>query len=296
MPIPFTCPHCGLETNVADEYAGQSGPCSRCGNTVLVPAAPSGMSFASPAAPQKGSSSTVVLVVVLVVFVFLFCSGILVALLLPAVQAAREAARRAQCSNNLKQIALAMHNYHDVYKCFPPAYVADESGRPIHSWRVLILPFLEQRALFEQYNFDEPWDSPENLVLADLMPELFRCPSDVSSGALETSYAMLVGPGTLFDGAEPAQIQDILDGTSNTLLCVEATGSGIHWMEPRDLDVEQLSLEINGPAGFGIRSHHPGGVQAALCDGSVRFLSNNLDSETLERLIIKADGEPIGNF
>jgi hypothetical protein len=297
MPIPFTCPHCGLETNAADEYAGQSGPCSRCGNTVAVPASSSPMPFASPAEPPRTSSPTVlIVVVVLVVCLLLLCSGILVALLLPAVQSAREAARRAQCTNNLKQIALAMHNYHDTYGSLPPAYIADESGRPMHSWRVLILPFLEQGALFAQYNFDEPWDSPENLALADLMPEVFRCPSDASSGALETGYAMIVGPGTLFDGADPARFQDITDGTSNTLLSVEAAGSGIHWMEPRDLDVEQLRLQINGPAGFGIRSHHPGGVEAAMCDGSVHFLSNSLDPKMLERLITIADGEPVGDF
>jgi len=255
------------------------------------------MPFASPAEPPRRSSPTVLVAVVfLAVFLFLLCSGILVALLLPAVQSAREAARRSQCTNNLKQIALAMHNYHDTYKSFPPAYIADESGRPMHSWRVLILPFLEQGPLFDQYNFDEPWDSPENLVLADLMPDVFRCPSDVSSGPLETSYAMIVGPGTLFDGVDPAGFRDILDGTSNTLLSVEAAGSGIHWMEPRDLDFEQLRLQINGPAGFGIRSHHPRGVEAAMCDGSVHFLSNGLDPKVLERLITIADGEPVGDF
>jgi prepilin-type processing-associated H-X9-DG protein len=198
--------------------------------------------------------------------------------------------------NNMKQIALAMHCYHDAYKSFPPAYVADESGRPMHSWRVLILPFLEQQPLFEQYNFDEPWDSPANRALEDLMPEAYRCPSNVSSNLCETDYAMIVGPGTLFDGTEPTQISDILDGTSNTLLCVEATGSGIHWMEPRDLDFEQFSFQINGAAGFGIGSSHPGGANAAMCDGSVHFLGETLDPSTLKRLITIGDGEPVGDF
>jgi len=290
MPIPFTCPHCGLQTNVADEYAGQSGPCAGCGKTITVPPRMQAPGYAPPAPPSKRSMS-VGLIVLLVVVAFFFCSGIPIALLLPAVQAAREAARRSQCSNNLKQLALAMHNYHDVYQCFPPAYIADEDGRPMHSWRVLILPFVESSALYEQYNFDEPWDSPGNLALADLMPQVYRCPSDSPSLPSETSYAMIVGPGTMFDGRTVTGVSRIMDGTSNTIMFVEATGSGINWLEPRDLDVEQLPFQINSPTGTGIRSHHPGGVNVALCDGSVRFLPDTINPQTLKALITIAGGE-----
>ena len=97
---------------------------------------------------------------------FLLCAGLpMIALLLPAVQSAREAARRAQCSNNLKQIGLAFHNYHDSYGCLPPAYIPDGNGQPMHSWRVLILPFVEQSPLYDQYDFDEPWNGPNNSKL-----------------------------------------------------------------------------------------------------------------------------------
>jgi len=213
------------------------------------------------------------------------------------VQAAREAARRAQCSNNLKHLALAMHNYYDTYQSFPPAYIADEAGRPMHSWRVLILPFVEQQALYELYNFDEPWNSPDNRALADVIPEVYRCPSEPpSGGSHNTAYAMIVGPGTLFDGAEVTRFRDVLDGTSNTILFVEVSGAEIHWMEPRDLDLEALRLRINNPAGPAIRSRHPGGVNSAFCDGSVRFLSETIDPETLRLLITRADGNPVGRF
>ena len=163
MPISFTCPHCGKQTTVADEYAGQSGPCKFCSETITIPA--TGVPPTLPPAPQppvKGSGTGVTIAVVAVVCVVgvLMCGGILVALLLPAVQASREAARRAQCANNLKQIGLAFHNYHDAHKTFPPAYIPDKDGKPMHSWRVLILPYLEQQALYKRYNFDEPWDSP----------------------------------------------------------------------------------------------------------------------------------------
>src|SRR6476661_8060061 len=103
--------------------------------------------------------------------------AVLVALLLPAVQQAREAARRSQCKNNLKQIGLALHNYHDVNGCFPPAYIADENGKPMHSWRVLILPYLDQAALHTEYNFSEPWDGPNNSRLLARRPAVYACPS-----------------------------------------------------------------------------------------------------------------------
>jgi len=295
MPIPFTCPHCGLQTNVADEYAGQSGPCSRCGKTITVPFGPPSAPSAARVSRPRGSVP-VVLIALAAVGAIVICSGIPIALLLPAVQAAREAARRSQCTNNLKQLALAMHNYHDTYKCFPPAYVADEDGRPMHSWRVLLLPYLEQQPLYEQYNFDEPWDSPANLALADIMPDVFRCPSDPSTPFSNTSYAMIVGPGTLFDGTRPCRIADISDGTSNTIMLVEAAGSGINWMEPTDLDVQKLALGINNPSGQGIRSYHPGGANVAMCDGSVRFISATINPQTLKALITKAGGEPVGDF
>src|SRR6476469_182788 len=101
---------------------------------------------------MKRSAFTLVKLLVVIAII-----GVLVALLLPAVQAAREAARRMQCSNHLKQIGLALQNYHDTFGSLPPAYLADSQGKPIHSWRVLILPFLENTTLYDRYSFDEPW-------------------------------------------------------------------------------------------------------------------------------------------
>ncbi len=294
MPIQFTCPHCGLQTNVADEYAGQSGPCARCGKTITVPPIGGGP---APLPPPRRTSGPAVLVIVLVgaLGVVVVCGGILAALLLPAVQAAREAARRAQCTNNLKQIALAMHNYHDSYGCFPPAYLADDKGKPMHSWRVLLLPFLEQQALYEAYNLDEPWDSPANQRIAATMVPAYRCPSEPNAGP-QTNCTMLVGPGTISDGASCTSIAEIKDGSSNTIMIVEATGTGIGWTEPRDLDATKITFQVNEPLGGEIESSHPGGVNCALCDGSVRFLSDFIEPEQLRALSTIAGGENVAPF
>lgn len=294
MPISFTCPHCGLQTNVADEYAGQSGPCARCGQTISVPPLGGEPAYAPP--PRKSTGpAALVIILVAVLGVAVVCGGILLALLLPAVQSAREAARRAQCTNNLKQIALAMHNYHDANGCFPPAYLADEDGKPMHSWRVLLLPYLEQQALYDQYNFDEPWDSPANQWIANTVVPVYCCPS-IPNPTSQTCYAMIVGPGTISDGTSCTSMRDITDGTSNTLMIVEATSAGIGWTEPRDLDATSITFQVNEPMGGEIESSHPGGVNCAICDGSVQFLSDFTDPEELRAASTIAGGEAVDPF
>jgi prepilin-type processing-associated H-X9-DG protein len=288
MPISFTCPHCGLQTNVADEYAGKSGPCVRCGNTITVPG---GSGVGVPLPPAGSGLPTLVIVLVVALVTMITFGGILVALFLPAVGAAREAARRSQCTNNLKQIALAMHNYHDAYKCFPPAVITDRNGRPMRSWRVALLPFLEQSALYKAYKSDEPWDGPNNRALGNIAIPTYRCPSDPSLVPTETNYVMIVGKGA-FGGLpnEATRMSDIRDGASNTIMIVEVTGSGIPWMEPRDLSVEEIQHQINDGSGKWISSKHPGGVNVALCDGSVRFLAETIDRKILQSLIDPNDG------
>jgi hypothetical protein len=206
----------------------------------------------------------------------------------------RAPGRRSQCSNNLKQIALALHNYQDVYGSFPPAYIANENGRPMHSWRVLILPFIEEQKLYDQYRFDEPWDGPNNRLLADRMPFAFRCPSDVRMNppSSMTSYLAVVGPETIWPDDKVRSFGDIQDGTSNTLLVVESHGSGIHWMEPRDLHTGQMAREINPTHGQGICSCHPGCAGVALVDGSVRFLvAGESSRSSIDALLTIAGGE-----
>lgn len=294
MPISFTCPHCGSHTEVDERYAGQSGPCRQCGATVTIPG-----EAAAPFQPPPARSSALPIILAVAGFGvvgLLACGGVLAALLLPAVQAAREAARRDQCTNNLRQVGLAMHNYHDVYGSFPPAYIADEDGKPMHSWRVLILPFLEQKPLYDRYRFDEPWDGPNNRLLAGSMPTVFRCPSEQAAAPGVTSYAVVSGPGTVFDGPQSTAFSAINDGTSYTLLAVEFAGSDIHWMEPRDLDASQLTAVVNAPDGVNISSEHPGGANAVFADGHVQFLSSSIDPQTLHDLTTISGGEPVQGF
>lgn len=225
--------------------------------------------------------------------------GIMIALLLPAVQTAREAARRMQCSNHLKQIALAMHNYCDMYDSFPPAYTVDSDGKPLHSWRTLLLPFLEQEALYNQIHLDEPWDSQWNSQFADEHLPYYRCPSgaggDPPSG--DCYYSVVVGEGTCFPGEKTVTLSDIADGTSNTVLAVERT-TPINWMKPDGEITLEEALEGIDPADDWddkVGSAHPGGANVAMADGSVQLIDNMIDPEIWKSMLLISDKSVISD-
>ncbi len=214
---------------------------------------------------------------------------VLIALLLPAVQAAREAARRSQCVNNLKQIGLAMHNHHAANETFPTAAILDKEGKPLLSWRVAILPYLDQQTLYEKFKLDEPWDSPNNKELIKLMPAVYACPSRGSTDeAGLTTYRIFSSPGALFDATQPAPtLADVTDGTSNTLMVVEA-GETVPWTKPEGLTSGQPGVPLSGAG-----SRHPGGFNALFADGSVHFLKATVNLQVFEALISRAGGEVI---
>jgi len=275
-----TCPAC------AEEIPADINTCPHCGVSVH--------DYAPGGQKKSSSASALWIIVGGVGFAMVLCIGVLTALLLPAIQAAREAARRSQCMNNLRQIGLALHNYHDQYACFPPAYFADETGKPMHSWRVLILPQLGEQALYNEYNFSEPWDGPNNGRLLARMPAVYACPSHAAAGpGTNTAYAGVFGEQCVFTGKSPVRITDITDGTSNTLLVGEATGAGIPWMKPEDIDVtKHPALEDSD----GFSGDHRGGVNFLLCDGSVRFLNLTINPTVLKALFTRNGNEAIGSF
>lgn len=217
-----------------------------------------------------------------------------VSMILPAFQRSScTATRRSDCAYNLRQIGLGLQNYADIYGCFPPAYIADESGRPVHSWRVLILPFIEQGGLYEQYDFNEPWDGPHNSLLAAQMPPCYRCPSDGMLSRVTSSYLAITGAETAWPGADRITFSDFKDGTSNTIAVVEVASSGIHWMEPDDLPFRALSKGVNPSVGLGVSSRHIDGANCVFFDGHSNYLQNAELPVILEALATRAGGETI---
>lgn len=205
--------------------------------------------------------------------------------------------RRPPCKNNLKLIGLALHNYHDNHLCFPPAYVLGPDGKPWHSWRALILPFLDQPDLAKAYRLDEPWNGPNNARLLTRCPAVFHCPSAKhSKSANRTNYVAVVGPETIWPGPVPVSIGDITDGTSNTVLVVEVRDAGIAWLAPDDLTFEEGSAVPSNSPGRTASSPHTGGGQVLMGDGTVRFIKLDINREIWRALLTRAGGEEIGDF
>jgi len=239
-------------------------------------------------------------------------TAVATALLLPAVQQAREAARRSQSTNNLKQMMLAMHNYLDTYKTFPEGTVPNEKLKPDErlSWMTKILPFLDQAALHREIDFEEGWEDESNAKALKTRVSVFQNPSAVPAAGEYgvTNYVGIAGVGK--DGPElPAKnpragifaynrgtrIQEITDGTSNTMAITNGTGDG-PWGAGGRSTIRSLTQKpyINGPDGIG--GPHSGGISVGFGDGSVRFLSEKIDPKVFEALSTIAGGEVIGDF
>jgi hypothetical protein len=209
-------------------------------------------------------------------------------MLIPAVQSAREAARRAQCVNNLKQLALAILNYESANFKFPRPAITDKQGKPFLSWRVAILPYLGQGALYNKFKLDEPWDSPHNRALLKEMPLAFACPGRAPVEPFTTNYQVLTGNGALFESGRGARLAEITDGTSNTLLVVEAKRE-VPWTKPDDLMLEPAARASL----FGAGSSHAGGFYIAMADGSVRFVDHSINPQTFRALVTRSGGEVV---
>ncbi|MCA9265131.1 MAG: DUF1559 domain-containing protein, partial [Planctomycetales bacterium] len=266
MPIPFTCPHCEAYTEVGEQYAGQTGPCATCGKTVTIPSLSGNASAVQARKAENASTGIMLLIAVvgLIVLVGLLIGGAGLLRILPNLQANSSANRTAACANSLASIGRAMEKYYAEHGHYPPAYVADKNGKPMHSWRVLLLPYLDSTGLAEHYNMDEPWNSPSNLRLTREMPAVYGCPADPSGASVsDTSYVVVQGPGFIFDGEKKTKKDELKDGRNVTILVVEMANSSINWLEPIDLQADSMNWALNGDE-TSPNSAHGSGVHALL--------------------------------
>ncbi|MGC1273619.1 MAG: DUF1559 domain-containing protein [Planctomycetaceae bacterium] len=219
--------------------------------------------------------------------------AILIALLLPAVRTSGEAARRTQCKYNLKQIGLALHNYHDTYGTLPPVYTVDEDGQPLHSWRTLLLPFLEQQALYDSIDLSKPWDDPVNARAHETSIPVYQCPTVVRDGmpANHTGYLAVVTSTSALRPGESLQFSEITDGLSETLFVIEVdVAQSVPWMSLQDAN-ESLVLSFSPDKPL----PHSGGLNALFGDGSVSFLSAKLPVDQRRALLSADAGDRIAD-
>ncbi len=234
------------------------------------------------------------------VLLILTAPALLVSPLWRAVSQAREATKRTTCNNHLKQIGLGLHNYHDTYSVFPSAV----TGEPFVSWRIRLLPYLDQAPLYATYDQAKRWDSPVNDLLSKGRVWVYECPSNThhrdAAGRFRTDFAMLTGDGAFGDTSRTVARDDITDGVSNTIAIVEASGLRIIWTEPRDFDVTKgpIGIDIKGETGLDspgmLSSYLSLGAHALMADGSVKFIKKSVDPELLKKLTTIDGGETIG--
>jgi len=212
--------------------------------------------------------------------------GILVALLLPAVAAARQAAYRNQTMIKLKQIGLCMFNYESAYGHFPARAIFSKEGKPLLSWRVMILPYMEESTLYKEFHLDEPWDSPHNKPLIAKMPAALARVEDADPSAGITHFVVPIGKGLMFDGDKGINMRDVTDGLSNTIMAVEAD-QGVIWTKPDDLDVD-LDKPFDG-----LGHLWPVGFMAVFGDDHIQVISDQTSPKTLQALFTRAGGEAV---
>ena len=175
----------------------------------------------------------------------------------------------------------------------PPAYVADKHGKPLYSWRVLLLPYLGHQDLYEQFRLDEPWNSEDNRQVGDLAIALFQCPARSDMKLPTTNYLMVVGSHTISDGPEARKITEITDGLTDTIMLVEVADSLVYWAQPEDLHFDELKFIINGNKRQEIGSYHQHGANVAFCDGSVRLLKKSTNPQLVKAMLTIDGGERI---
>lgn len=241
--------------------------------------------------------------------------GILIGMLLPAVQAVREAARRTVCQNKLRQIGLAMQNYHSAHREFPvggTSFMATANpGETQIAWSAFLLPFIEQSNVFVEIDFDEHFDSPVNAGAAEIVIDSFVCPSsqrgsDLSNGRGPCDYGGMFGERITSPNNPPKGLMvygsshshsDIPDGSSNTIIIAEDSDfSDGQWINGRNIFDQAFAINAAPSFENDIRSRHPGGANAAFADGHIQFLSEQMSLTPLAAICTRAGQEVVGDF
>lgn len=302
MAFYFTCPFCLHKTLVDESLGGQRGPCVGCGKEVAIPiATPRRAENIAPAEERKSASvvvprqprlsrSAVKSGIFIAAAVPVLMFGIW--MLAPRIVQLKKQRDISACKQNLRRIARALNAYAADYGTYPPPVTRDAAGTPMHSWRILILPYLGEKRLYGSYDFSKPWSSPENSSLQARIPSVFVSPANNKAGIVgESSYMLITGPRTLFPSARPIPRNAIGDGSDNTLLVVETNNATLSWTDPSDLDVTVLPGSIGVLGGIG--GSHAGGATVAFADGEVGWLPSDTTKSVIDGLISPNGGEAV---
>ena len=317
MAFDFVCPFCHSRTRVEDRFAGQSGPCAECGKRVTLP---SPASIGLPAKNLQTSDTTdqenpsigahgrsnadsyvsnrskrglgktaIRLAVITSMMMIVF--GIVGWLLIPSAQRAVEERRRLGSISNIQQIAKALNAYRQDYGSYPTPTVTSSSGKPLYSWRVLLLPYLGYKGLSSRFQLDQPWDSPSNSLLVREMPPLFTIVgNNLALSLYESNYSFVVGPGTLFPTPFSDSVEEVFDEPSETILLVETKEGGLTWTQPGNLD-NSTGVGIGTRPVTDIGGNFANFVLVATVDGNGITLSPQTPIATIQAMLSPDGGE-----
>ena len=301
MPYLFTCPHCQTKTQVDDRFSGQSGSCVTCGGPIELP------EFAQQERPESArpaggiKSDRLIRWVVAAMVGVVLIGALLVALFRVAGDTIAEMSSgrdQATSMKNLQRIAAALNAYAADYGTYPPSATRDENGKPMHSWRVLILPYLGEDQLYNQFELRVAWDHPTNLLAASRIPAFYRDPSGaLSSTPYASAYYMVTGPRTLHPASGPLGPDYVVDKPGQTVLVIEGTPlvpSG-RWSEPIDLDIAKMQGDLKSNPGIEPGGVLDSGVAFATVDGRPHFVPDTIEPFSMMALMTANGGEPLAD-
>jgi hypothetical protein len=298
MPYLFTCPHCQTKTQVEDRYSGQSGECVTCGEPIQLPHFATLTADAEPASgfgidnkPLGWAITAGVLLVIMGCLVF-------AALQYGSQTVTQLAANRQRNTSmrNLEKIAAALNAYAADHGRYPPPVLYGPGKVKLHSWRVLILPYLDEEELFDQFDLNKPWDDQSNIQLAYQMPSAYGHPNAPTTGWYSASaYYLIVGQGTLFPNKAPLSPDQITDDPSQTILVIEATPNTTMgcWTEPVDLEYGLMRGQVNGTTGIEPGGLSDGGAAMVTVDERGHFLPETTSPNIFNALVTPNGGEPL---
>ncbi|MDA8968267.1 DUF1559 domain-containing protein [bacterium] len=291
MPFLFTCPNCHTSTQVDDCYSGHEGTCVTCGKAIQIPEF--GVSEQQTPKPKGRFSIPMFIGIGFVVLILACLSFLLIRAGGQTVQRMTANRGRSDSISNLRIIAAALNAYASDHGTYPPPVLAVGANK--HSWRVLILPYLNENALYSRYDFDEAWGSDRNLEVTSGMPAVFQNQKVQSFRSSQHSdYFLIKGPGTLFPESGPLSPDDVTDDAGQTLLLVEArrlSEATSHWTEPIDVQTQGLQTKGYGELG-GVLD---GGFAVATVDEKGHFISEGIDPLVLGALITTNGGERLAD-
>ena len=297
MPFLFTCPHCQTKTQVDDRYSGQAGKCVTCGGSIQLPRFAVGATQPSGSGGGQTSRDQLIRWFVAGAVGLILLGALLVAMFRVGSQTMSQLTsnrERSASMANLKRIAEALNAYAADYGTYPPSATVDQTGKKLHSWRVLILPYLGEDELYNRFDLSVSWDDPRNMELSYQVPVYYLHPNgSPAASPYLAAYYMIVGPSTLFPASGPLSPDDMTDDPSQTILVIE--GSPIvpsgRWTEPVDLDITKMQGRLSANPGIEPGGLLDDGVAFATVDGRTHFVPRSIEPITMLSLITANGGE-----